>query len=138
MNVGFLATISDNTPQNCYLSMFRGMGDIGAGVPMSMAMISKYVDYNCSQDAAKLVTDKGTLTNRMMTDAKAYSAIQSIVSGWLGKFESAKLISNVKLSFPEFTVAKVSRSALSAASSWSGMYADDLDEVTCSGGLSLE
>ena len=136
MNVGFLATIADNTPQESYLTMARGIGDVDKGLPVSMMMIAKFCDYTCSMEAAKMITDTGTLTNPILTDEAAYARIQRIVAGTLNRFSGTSgRLYNVSLTFPDFSVAKVSRTALSAASAWSAKYKDDLDEVEVSGGI---
>jgi hypothetical protein len=139
MNVGFLATISDNTPQECYLSMARGVGDVDKGIPVTMQAIAKFVDYTCSMASANLVTATGTLTEPVLTDEAAYGKIQDIVRATLSRFSSTNgRIAGVELSFPNFADAKVSRTALAAAHSWSGKYKDDLDTVEVSGGLVAE
>jgi len=90
-------------------------------------------------EAANMVTDTGTLTNPILTDDAAYGQIQDIVIGTLSRFANTDgRIVGVALTFPSFSEAKVSRTALSAASAWSGIYLDDLDRVTVSGGLIAE
>jgi len=137
MNVGFLATISDNTTQNCYLSMLRGIGDVDAGKPCAMQMIAKFVDYTCSMQAANMLTDKGTLTVPKLTDEQSYAEIQRIVRTNLSLFAGTNgRLYGVTLEFPPFNVAKKGRTMLSAPNSWSAIYKDDLDEVEVSGSVS--
>lgn len=139
MNVGHLATIADNTPQESYLTMARGIGDIDKGIPVTMQMIAKFVDYTCSQEAAKMVTSTGSLTDPILTDEDAYQEIQRLVGRTLGRFAGTNgRIFNIIMAFPEFAVAKKSRTALSAASAWRAWYKDDLDEVEVSGGITAE
>lgn len=139
MNVGFLATISDNTVQNCYLSMLRGVGDIDAGKPCAMEMIAKFVDYTCSMKAANMLTDKGTLTIPKLTDEETYAEIQRLVRQELGNFAGTNgRLYGVTLDFPDFSTAKKGRTMLSAPNSWSAIYKDDLDEVEVSGSISAE
>ncbi len=139
MNVGFLQTIADDTPQECELSMCRGVGDIDKGIPMSMQMIGKYVDYTCSMDIAKMITDKGTLTDPVMTDEDAYKRIQATVMNNLSKFAGTNgRITGITMMFPSFDKAKVSKTAISAASAWKAWYKDDLDTVQVSGGIIAE
>ena len=135
MHVGYLSTIADNTPQESALSMAHGV----TGIPVTMQMIAKFVDYQCSQAVSRLVTDKGTLTNPVLTDEEAYAAIQSIVAGNLGLFANSNgRIMNIMLLFPNFSAAKVGRTAISAASAWKAWYKDDLDSVEVSGGIVAE
>lgn len=136
MNVGYLATISDNTTQNCYLSMARGVGDVDAGKPCAMQMIAKFVDYTCSMQAANMVTDKGTLTAPKLTDEESYAAIQRLVRTNLSLFAGTNgRLYGVTLEFPPFSEAKKGRTMLSAPNSWSAIYKDDLDEVEVSGSI---
>lgn len=139
MNVGHLATIADNTPQESYLTMARCVGDIDKGLPVSMLMISKFVDYTCAQEAAKMITNTGTLTDPVMADEAAYGDIQRLVRTQLGRFSGTNgRLTSVTLVFPDFAQARKSRTALSAASSWRATYKDDLDEIEVSGGIVAE
>jgi hypothetical protein len=131
MNVAYLATIADNTPQECYFSRARGI----TGLAINALMISKFVDYTSSQDCAKMVTDKGTLTDPVLTDELAYSRIQEIFKANLSSFTGTRRISNIQMKFPTFGMAKKGLTALEAASSWKANYKDDLDEVTVTGGI---
>jgi hypothetical protein len=133
-NVGYLCTIADNTPQESCLSMARSV----TGMPTSALMISKFVDYTSAQQCAKMITDKGTLTDPVLTDMDAYKKIQEIVSSNLILFVPTKRINSITLVVPEFSVAKVGMTELEAASSWKARYTDDLDEVTVTGGITAE
>jgi hypothetical protein len=130
-NVGYLCTIADNTPQESCVSSARSID----GTPISAQMISKFVDYVSAQQCAKMITDKGTLTDPVLTDADAYRRIQEIVLSNLTLFAPTKRINSIILRFPDFSVAKVGMTELEAASSWKARYTDDLDEVTVSGGI---
>jgi hypothetical protein len=129
--VAYLQTISDNTLENCRLTYARTLD----GVSLNAKMISKWVDYHSSMDCANLITDKGTLTNPVLTNNEAYSRIQSIVGNNLAKFSGTKRLLNVKLTFPSFSEAKTGLTALEASSAWSALYVDDLDKVTVTGGI---
>jgi hypothetical protein len=136
MNVGYLTTIADNTPQESALSMARGVGDPNKGIPVTMQMIAKYVDYICSQEAAKWITDTGTLTAPVLTDEVAYAEIQSMVMRNLSRFSGTNgRIYGITMEFPSFEEARVSRTKLSAASAWRAWYKDDLDTIEVSGGI---
>jgi hypothetical protein len=130
-NVGYLCTIADNTPQESCVSSARSV----TGMPTSALMISKFVDYASAQQCAKMITDKGTLTDPVLTDADAYKRIQEIVLSNLTLFVPTKRINSIMLQFPDFSVAKVGMTELEAASSWKARYTDDLDEVTVTGGI---
>lgn len=129
--VAYLQTISDNSLENCRLTHARTLD----GVSLNAKMISKWVDYRSAMDCANLITDKGTLTDPVLTNNEAYMRIQAIVGSNLARFSKTKRLYNVKLSFPTFAQAKVGLTALEAASAWSAMYVDDLDRVTVTGGI---
>jgi len=129
--VAYLQTISDSSLENCRLTYARTLD----GVSLNAKMISKWIDYRSAMDCANLITDKGTLSNPVLTNNEAYTRIQSIVGNNLNKFTATKRIYNTKLSFPSFNKAKVGLTALEAASAWSALYVDDLDSVTVTGGI---
>ena len=83
-----------------------------------------------------MITDRGTLTDPVLTNNEAYTRIQSIVGTNLARFSNINRLYNVKLTFPSFTEAKKGLTALEAASAWSALYVDDLDKVTVTGGIS--
>jgi hypothetical protein len=132
MNIGYLNTISDLSLQDSSVSMAHSI----TGFPVAASMISKWIDYWCAQDAAELINDDGTLTNPVLTDQEAYTAIQNIVKNRLTLMGLTRRLQQSQLRFPSFGVAKVSKNALAAASAWSSKYIDDLDSVTVTGGIS--
>ena len=129
--VAYLQTISDNSLENCRLTNARTIDKVS----LNAKMIAKWVDYRSAMECANLITDKGTLTDPVLTNNDAYIRIQSIVGNNLAKFSSTKRLFNIKLTFPSFAKAKVGLTALEAASAWSAMYVDDLDKVTVTGGI---
>lgn len=129
--VAYLQTISDNSLENCRLTYARTLD----GVSLNAKMMAKWVDYHSAMDCANLITDKGTLTDPVLTNNEAYVRIQSIVGNNLAKFSGTKRLYNIKLTFPSFSTAKVGLTALEAASAWSALYVDDLDKVTVTGGI---
>lgn len=129
--VAYLQTISDNSLENCRLTYARTLD----GVSLNARMIAKWVDYRSAMECANLITDKGTLADPVLTNNEAYMRIQSIVGNNLARFSATKRLYNVKLTFPSFAKAKVGLNALEAASAWSALYADDLDKVTVTGGI---
>jgi len=130
-NIGFLRTISDNTPQESAVDSARSIN----GTPVGAQMISKLVDYTSAQQCAKFITDSGTLTDPELTNEDAYKKVQAIVSGNLGLFTPMKRISNIAMKFPAFSVAKVGPRELRAGRAWSATYVDDLDKITVTGGM---
>ena len=130
-NVGYLSTISDNTPQESCISSARSI----SGMPVAALMIAKFVDYTSSQQCAQMLTDSETLTNPVLTDEDAYIKIQDKLFKNLLLFTGTKRISNIQLKFPPFPVAKASLRALVSTGAWEASYTDDLDEVTVTGGI---
>ena len=130
-NIGFLRTISDNTPQESAIDSAKSLD----GTPVAATMISKWVDYTSAQQCAKFITADGTVTDPVLTNEDAYTKVQEIVAGNLLLFVPTKRIGNIILKFPPFAMAKTSMNKLEAASSWSASYVDDLGEVTVTGGI---
>ena len=133
-NIGCLCPISASSDADSYLSMCRSV----TGFPINALMIAKAADYASSQACADMITDKGTLTNPVLTNEEAYKRIQAITLGNVVKYAGTKRITNVVSKFPAFTEAKVGLTSLEAASAWTANYVDDLDEVTVSGGITAE
>jgi len=133
-NVGYLSTIADNTPQDSSISHARAIG----GMPVAALMISKWIDYTSSQQCARLITEVETLTNPVLTNEDAYTAIQNMVFQNLLLFTATRRISNIRLKFAPFSVAKVSMRALVSTGAWSASYTDDLDEVTVTGSITAQ
>jgi hypothetical protein len=130
----YLTTISDNSVQDSAVSSARGV----TGISMNATMISKYIDYTLAQDFANMVTDTGTLTDPVLTDQEAYEEIQRRTNGRVSLFTQTRRIFNVRMKFPNFSTAKTGLTSLTAATSWSANYKDDLDEITLTGGITEE
>jgi len=133
MNVGYLFTISDNTPQESNISSARSID----GTPLIAQMISKWVDYTSSQQVARLLTETETLTKPVLNNEETYSRIQNTLFSNLMLFVPVKRVSNIQLKFPPFPVARVNLRSLVATGSWTAGYTDELDSVTISGGLTV-
>jgi hypothetical protein len=132
MNIGYLKTISDSTAQQCCLSSALSL----SGIPVTATMIGAFVNYEVAQECAEMITDKGTLTDPVMTDEEAYKRIQATVVRKLELFAKTNgRLSQVTLAFPSFSVAKTGRTELEAASSWEATYRDDLAKVAMSGSI---
>jgi hypothetical protein len=135
MNVGCLRTISDASVQDCEVLLARGV----TGIPVTMQMIADFVDYECAQRCADMIDAKGTLANPVLTTSDTYSQIQEIVLSKLSLFsKTGGRLANVQSMFPNFDAARVSRTAISAASAWKAIYVDDLDSVQVTGGIFAE
>jgi len=133
-NVGYAASISGSASGDSYLSSCRTI----TGVPLNALMIAKYTDYQSRQDIADMITDKGTVTNPVLTNEETYKKIQNTVAGNLQRFVPTKRITNIVMQFPSFSVAKTGLTSLEASSAWTARYTDDLDTVIISGGIVAE
>jgi hypothetical protein len=131
MYVSYLATISDNSKEDCYVSAARGI----TGFPVGAFMIAKWIDYTSRNDTANFLTDKGTRSSPKLNNAKTYKDVQGIVSNNLSKMVGTERLASFALAFPDFSVAKTGLTKIEAASAWSGTYEDDLDTVTITGGI---
>ena len=131
MNIGYFASISASANGDSYLSACRDVN----GFPINAWFIAKFADYKSGQDCANFITDKGTLTDPVLTDELAYKKIQNIAIGNVAMFAGTRRIRDIVPKFPAFEVARVSANALQASSAWSASYVDDLDTVTISGGI---
>jgi hypothetical protein len=131
-NVGYLYTIADNTPQESVLSSARSLD----GTPVTARMISVWVDYTSRQQCAKFISDTGTVANPVLTTEDTYKKVQDVVYTNLLLFAfSNGRVADLEMKFPSFSVAKVGKTKLSAASVWKARYVDDLDEVFITGGI---
>lgn len=136
--VAYLVTISDSSVQDCVVSRAVGVATSPA-MPVTADMISAYIDYTCRQEAANFITDKGTLVSPVLTDEMAYMTIQQITLNTINLFSGTNgRLYAVQNLFPSFAEAKVSMTALEAASAWKARYKDDLDSISVTGGISAQ
>jgi len=136
--VAYLVTISDNSVQDCVVSRAVGVATSPA-MPVTADMISAFIDYTCRQAAANFITDKGTLVSPVLTDEMAYMTIQQITLNTINLFSGTNgRLYAVQNMFPSFAEAKVSMTALEAASAWKARYKDDLDSIAVTGGISAQ
>jgi hypothetical protein len=130
-HVGFLKTISDNTPQE---SALQSMVSV-TGMPTIALMIAKFVDYQSAQDCAKMLTDRGTLVDPVLKNEETYLDIQAIVLRNLQLFTGTQRLVNIQMKFPSYGALPPSKTDITAASAWQARYEDDLGGVFVSGGI---
>lgn len=131
-NVGYFISISDGSDNNAELLRDRSISNF----PITAYMISKWIDYNTSQDLAEYLTNTATLTDPVLANEKTYSYIQSLLLGNIQKFSGTGRITDNSTNFPPYSEAKVGNSFKGTAV-WSAVYVDDLESVDISGSISF-
>lgn len=130
--VGYFISIADGSLNNAELIRDRSVSNF----PVTAYMISKYIDYNASQDMARFVTDVGTLTKPVLANQQAYVDMQGILIGKIQKFAGLGRLENIIVNFPPFSEAKVGNTFQGTAV-WKATYVDDLEGVEVSGSISF-
>ena len=128
--VAYFISISGNTLNNAEMKTDRTVSNF----PISAHMISKWIDYSTSQDLANWRDARSTLTNPVLCNEEAYGEIQSMLVLNIQKFVGTGRITNIVLSFPPFSEAKVGNS-LKGTMVWKATYIDDLDSVEMTGAV---
>lgn len=131
-HVGYFISISDGSENNAELVRDRS----GSNFPITAYMMSKWIDYNTSQDVANFATASSTLTNPVLVNQKTYSDIQGMLVANIQLFASLGRLENVVLDFPPFSEAKKGQS-LEGTGVWKATYVDDLESVEISGSISF-
>ena len=130
--VGYFISIADNSLNNAELVRERS----GSNFPITAYMISKWIDYQTSQDVAKYATASSTLTSPVLVNQKTYSEIQSLLVANIQKFTGISRITDIVLDFPPFSEAKQGQ-WFKGTGAWSAVYVDDLEGVEISGSISF-
>lgn len=131
-NVGYFISISDNTENNAELTRERTVENF----PVTAYLISKWIDYNASQNLANYATSVATLTKPVLANEATYSYIQSLVQSTINTFGTIGRLRNVALNFPPYSEAKVGN-GFKGTAVWSATYVDDLESVEISGSVSF-
>lgn len=130
--VGYFISIADGTLNNAELIRERTLTNF----PVTAYMISKWIDYNASQDMARFVTDVSTLTDPVLANQQAYVDMQGILIGKIQKFASLNRLENIIINFPPYNQAKVGNTFKGTAV-WKATYIDDLEGVEVSGSITF-
>lgn len=131
-DVGYFISIADNSMNNAELVRERTVTDF----PVTAYMISKWIDYNTSQDVAKFATASSTLTNPVMVNQKTYNDIQGMLVANIQKFAGLGRLQNIVLDFPPFSEAKKGQ-WFEGTGVWKATYVDDLEGVEITGSISF-
>lgn len=132
MNVSYLMTISDASPNDCELSKAVGT----QGFPVGAIMIAKYIDYNASQDASDWKSSFETGTNPILRNEASYEKLKLFPLNYLQKFVNApSRLQNLELTFPAYSELPKSKTDFTVTNTWKAEYVDDLVSVFISGAI---
>lgn len=105
-----------------------------ANYPVNAYAMSKWIDFNASQDMANFVTARGTLTDPVLANQQAYSDMQSILAARISAMADTRRLYGTQMNFPPFSEAKKGN-WFEGTAVWSGYYDDDLEGVRVSGSI---
>ena len=131
-NVGYFISIANNSDSNAELTRDKGV----SGMPATAYAISKWIDYNTSQDMAKYATAINTLTKPVLVNKETYAQLQSFLVNNIATFATIGRIENIQVKFPPFAEAKKGN-WFEGTAVWSAVYVDDLEGVNISGSISF-
>ena len=131
-NVGYFISIANNSDSNAELTRDRSVNNM----PATAYAISKWVDYNTSQDMAKYATAINTLTKPVLVNQETYAKLQSFLINNLAVFATIGRIENIQINFPPYSEAKKGN-WFEGTAVWSATYIDDLEGVNISGEISF-
>lgn len=130
--VGYFISIANNSDSNAELTKDRSVNNM----PATAYAISKWIDYNTSQDMAKYATAINTLTRPVLVNQETYAVLQSFLVNNIAVFASIGRIENIQIKFPPFSEAKKGN-WFEGTAVWSAVYVDDLEGVNISGEISF-
>lgn len=130
--VGYFISIADGAENNAELLRDRS----GSNFPITAYMISKWIDYNTSQELAKFVSASETLTNPVLVNQKTYTNIQNMLVANIQLFAGLGRLDSIGLDFPPFSEAKKGQS-IEGTGVWKAAYIDDLERIEISGSISF-
>lgn len=131
-NVGYFISVANDSDSNAEFIRDRS----GSNFPITAYAISKWIDYQTSQDMAKFVTAQSTLTKPVLANENTYGIIQSFLINNIARFTYNGRITNIVVKFPPFTEAKKGNS-FEGTAVWSATYIDDLEKVSISGSINF-
>lgn len=131
-NVGYFISIANDSDSDTELITDRSAGNM----PATAYAISKWIDYNSSQDMAKYATDIASLTKPVLCNQEAYAKLQSFLINNIATFATIGRIENIEVNFPPFSEAKVGN-WFKGTAVWSARYVDDLGGCDVSGSITF-
>lgn len=130
--VGYFISIANNSDSNAELTRDRSVNNM----PATAYAISKWIDYNTSQDMAKYATAINTLTKPVLVNQETYAKLQSFLINNIAVFATIGRIGSIQIKFPPFAEAKKGN-WFEGTAVWSAVYIDDLEGVNISGEISF-
>lgn len=128
--VAYFIAIDGTTLNNAEMVRDRNVQNF----PLTAMMISKWIDYNTSQDVAHWRDARSTLTEPVLCNEDAYAEIQSMLVKRVQAFSGIGRITNIVLNFPPFSEVKKGNN-LEGTMVWKATYTDDLGSVTMTGAV---
>lgn len=131
-NVGYLISIANDSDSDSELIRDRSVSNM----PATAYAISKWIDYNTSQDMAKFATAIATLTKPVLANEETYATLQSFLTKNIAVFTELGRLADIQIDFPPFSEAKKGN-WFEGTAVWSARYVDDLEGVRVSGSISF-
>lgn len=130
--VGYFISISGNSLNNAELLRDRSVENF----PCTAYMMSKWIDYNASQDIANFAAESETLTKPRLCNQATYDEIQSLLLSRLLAFVGTNRVTNTIMKFPPFADARKGN-GFEGVAVWKATYVDDFDHVDFSGTINF-
>jgi hypothetical protein len=127
--VSYLLSIAGDTKNNAMLNEAKAIN----GVPVIAKMIARWIDYNTSQQLAKIIADQSTLRNPILKNENTYVLIQNVLLNNLQRFAKNGRIVNIAMDFPQYTQLPESTTDIIVSAAWSADYVSDIGRITISG-----
>jgi hypothetical protein len=131
-NVGYLISIANDSDSDSELIRDRSVSNM----PATAYAISKWIDYNSSQDMAKFATAIATLTKPVLANEDTYATLQSFLTKNIAVFTELGRLADIQIDFPPYSEAKKGN-WFEGTAVWSARYVDDLEGVRVSGSISF-
>ena len=130
--IGYFISIADDSQDNAELTTDRSANNM----PATAYAMSKWIDYQTSQDMAKFATDISTLTVPVLVNEDTYKTLQSFLINNISVFGTLGRLEDITVNFPPFSEAKQGNWFRGTAV-WSATYVDDLEGCEISGSISF-
>lgn len=130
--IGYFISIADDSQDNAELTTDRSANNM----PATAYAMSKWIDYQTSQDMAKFATDISTLTVPVLVNEDTYKTLQSFLINNISVFGTLGRLEGITVNFPPFSEAKQGNWFRGTAV-WSATYVDDLEGCEISGSISF-
>ena len=130
-NIGYFISIADGTKNDSILLRSRTVD----GTPATAIMIPKWVDYTTSQQIAKMMAARGTLTQPVLKNEATYTKIRGMLLANLQKFSGIGRLADLSLNMPAYSELPESKDEIIVTQGWTASYVYDLEKVTVTGAV---